>query len=106
MKGDGRKNKQTNKQMSIHRASPPKLTRTIHEVARAHPAELRPVVDDALARAHEDVELHGAVVVDEADARERRLAPVGPDADHLAVEREVPARSSLTSKQTNLHDQC
>lgn len=67
---------------------------TVHHVRGSHAGELRAVVDNALARAHERVELHRAVEVDDADARERGLGAVRPDADHLAVDREVLARSA------------
>jgi hypothetical protein len=65
----------------------------VNHVRGADTRELRAVVDNALSLPNENVHLDGAVEVDETDASQRRLSPVDPDANHLAVERKVSSWS-------------
>lgn len=67
--------------------------RTVLHVLLAHARHMRAPVDDALALADELVEEHRAVVVDNADTRETGFRAVA-DADHLAVNRDILARTA------------
>lgn len=69
---------------------------TVHQITRSDPAILRPVIDDALSLADEHVQLDSPVEIHKTDARKGRLEPFAPNADHLAIEREVSARSART----------
>lgn len=69
---------------------------TVHQITRSDPAILRPVIDDALSLADEHVQLDSPVEIHKTDARKGRLESFAPNAYHLAIEREIPARSART----------
>jgi hypothetical protein len=62
---------------------------TVSHIPLPHSAELRPIIHYALARPHKLVELYRAMEVHQTDPGQDRLSALGPDADHLAVERDI-----------------